>query len=357
MFVLLALVFVGLTVFHSLDTGYAADEDWAVHGALFRKAQARLPMLAFQNIVQYASDNIWLDGWIRLFGPSEAVTRWFSVLCLPMGLACLYRLGRDLWNERTALAAVVLLGGLAAFQHFGARALPYAPSLLVVVGLYLAFWRWVRCPSRRRVVLYGLFAGLLIYTYPFGVWLIAAQAAALPVLARWPRQRYVQAAILFGLTGLFGLVRLQAAYHPLSVDSYWHALDVTEAVIEVQSPEFGQVALLLGLAAAAGMVVTPLPGPVRCLFFGAVALLVVIAIGLGGALQRVFPLLPLLALLAAYTLSTLRWPVRGALLALYLFPTVFIDRTPVTGTTYQDVAAVLQADAGSKTVIAAPYLW
>lgn len=357
-FGVVALAVVGLPLLREGSRMFAPEEDWAVSWSLYQQVQAGLPSLIVQNLVRYASDNILFDLWLRQFDPSEALAlRYFSALCLMIGLACLFRLASDFWNRRTALLAVALLGILSVFQFYGTQTLPYSASLMAATGLHLTFWRWRRCPSSwRRAGLYALLAFLLINTYPFAVSLIAVQAVVFVLLAGWPCERTLPV-FIFGITGLVAVVRVLAASVPIVMDTYWRALDELALALPILPLQFVQGMLLLGLAVAAGMMVSPASRPVRYLLVVTVVLAVSMFAGRGGWLRLFFPLLPLLVLLAAYTLSLLRWPVRLAVLAVYLLPVSLTSLTSPTGVTYQETVDLLLADAGSKTVIAAPYLW
>jgi uncharacterized membrane protein len=136
---------------------------------------ARLSAQSFSEIVEQRAQNnhpplYWLlaSVWGKTFGFDEIGLRSFSILCLGMVLALLYKLSRLLFNARVAWMAGLLLVASPYVLTYGHNARYYALaaalSLLAVLAAYLYFKEhrlWT-------LVIYSLSAVGLIYTIYMG---------------------------------------------------------------------------------------------------------------------------------------------------------------------------------------------
>ena len=113
-----------------------------------------------------------LRGWTHL-GDSVAMIRGFSVLCSVATIPALYLLGRRLFGEWTARAAVILFTINAYSVRYAQEARSYSlVVLLVTIATYFfaraleeeRCWRW-----------YTLFSVLAIYAHFFAVLVVVAQ--------------------------------------------------------------------------------------------------------------------------------------------------------------------------------------
>jgi uncharacterized membrane protein len=199
-FALLVVVLVALQSWHFSGANYRDDEIRTTHAGM---------TMTIPEVITWMSVDIhpplWrvsATTWVGLFGPDEPITRWLSSLYTALALAFLFRLALDLFDGQTALLAVFVLGTHALFMFYSHELRPYAALILWTNALHLAFVRWLRRPSFRYALLYVLFGTAALYTHFFALYVIAAQAVALVVLARWKPGVYVRAAGLFALAGL-----------------------------------------------------------------------------------------------------------------------------------------------------------
>ncbi len=105
-----------------------------------------------------------LDGWMRLAGSSPLAVRLLSVLAGLLTLALLYRLSRRLFDQRLALAAL-LIAALAPFHvQYSQEARMYSLLALWLLGATLCFVQARRTGGYRGWLLGGLLAGLAMHT-------------------------------------------------------------------------------------------------------------------------------------------------------------------------------------------------
>ncbi|MFO0891480.1 MAG: glycosyltransferase family 39 protein [Isosphaeraceae bacterium] len=118
-----------------------------------------------------------LQGWIRLFGPSEASARSLSVLC---GVAAVYivsRIGEATFDRSTGLWAAWLAAISPLLVYYSREARMYA----LLVLLTCLCWALLSAPSplsgrggKARLCVYTLGLTALLYTHPLGLLMAGA---------------------------------------------------------------------------------------------------------------------------------------------------------------------------------------
>ena len=113
-----------------------------------------------------------------LFGLSEFVLRFLPAV---FGIACVfagYHLGRRLFDETAGLLAALLLAVNPFLIHYSQDARPYTLFLLGALGSLYFVLQLAARGYWRDVAGYALATGVALYSHPFGVFLLPAQAAA-----------------------------------------------------------------------------------------------------------------------------------------------------------------------------------
>jgi len=133
-----------------------------------------------------------LHGWIRLFGgaPAPLVLRTFSVLLGALAVPALFVLGHTLFPRRPLVAwlAALLLALSPMHLFYSQEVRMYALALLLGVLATTCFVASLgRRPVRTSLVLYWLFATLLLYSLYYGALLLLAHAISLGYLL-WRRR-------------------------------------------------------------------------------------------------------------------------------------------------------------------------
>lgn len=207
------------------------------------------------QVIWFREGNMWLYYallyvWQGL-GHSEAVIRSLSVLLGVATLPVAFQLIKQLFNERVARLATVLLA-VNVFLVFNAQnARAYTLVLLMTTVASYAFVRYVMHDGRRWLVLAAAANVLAVYSHLYGAFVVAAQFVALAML--WRRVRWREVLVAFGITGLLVLPLFVApSFHAQPID--WipsPTLKTLAGTFVVLSDDFVPVAAVYALLLAA----------------------------------------------------------------------------------------------------------
>jgi uncharacterized membrane protein len=121
-----------------------------------------------------------LQGWMHIWGGSEAAMRSFSALASVLCVPVIYLLGRELAGKRQGLLASLLFAVSPVSLYFAQEARVYA---LFMLATSLALWSTARFlrdgHSVNPLALYGLFATVSVYLHGTGVLFVGACAIAI----------------------------------------------------------------------------------------------------------------------------------------------------------------------------------
>jgi hypothetical protein len=142
-----------------------------------------------------------LDGWMRLFGDSEAGARSLSALIGTATIPLAYVIGRRLATARVGLVAAALVAFNPLLVWFSQEARPYA-LLVLLSGLSLLFFvEALERPARRPLIGWAVASGLALATHYFAGLVILPEAAWLLWRVR-PRRPAVLAVAGFAIVPL-----------------------------------------------------------------------------------------------------------------------------------------------------------
>ncbi len=119
-----------------------------------------------------------LGDWMTVFGESPTGVRLFSVILSLATLYFLYRLTRQLFDEKTALIAALIAAIAPFYVQYSQEARMYALLSFFLVG---ATWLYVsasRSGKVREWVLFSILAGLSMYTQQLAAFYLLAIALA-----------------------------------------------------------------------------------------------------------------------------------------------------------------------------------
>ena len=126
--------------------------------------------------VYYLMLHMWLQ-----FGTGDAHVRVLSVIPAVLAVACIFILGRQLFGTRSGAIAAFALALNPFFIAYAQEARGYSLLLLASIVSTLFFVRLVqRAGSNVDLLSYVAASVLMMYTHLFGIFVLAAQAAALP---------------------------------------------------------------------------------------------------------------------------------------------------------------------------------
>ena len=256
----LILISVTIPTFRFRDRNYHSDEVNTVHAGVMLDVVETAQWMA-EGGIHPAGWRILGVYWVKLVGVTEGATRWLSALCAMLALALVYRLGADLFDQRTGLYALFLLGTVpfALFYMYELR--PYPVLALVTAGLLLSLLRWVHRPRFSYALLFVLFGVAALQTHYFAAYILAGLALTFLVLVRWERGRYLRAFGLFAAIALSFTVWLPPIIHGFlyrgprgyTLPTNWDTLALVHDELQIAPPALGQLLLLVALLLLVGL--------------------------------------------------------------------------------------------------------
>lgn len=240
-----ALLALALTSYRLAQSGLTFDEAaTATYAALdVHELLAALQRSDAFFGTYYAVMHLWMH-----IGTSEAVLRWFSVVCAVLAVVAVGMLARRLAGTGTGIVAGVFAAASPLLFDVARQARPYALLVFVAALSSLAFLRAVERPTRRRWAAYAglgiagcyihLFLACLIVAH--GAWALAFGRRALRTGLVW-----ALAAIAAATIPLLAVLRHYPVVNGYIARPTWHAL------LDTLDWFAGSRALLLTVIAAA----------------------------------------------------------------------------------------------------------
>jgi mannosyltransferase len=142
-----------------------------------------------------------LDGWMRLFGGSEAAVRSLSALIGTATILLAYEIGRRLATPRVGIVLAALVAFNPLLVWFSQEARPYALLVLLSGASFLLFAQALERPTGRRLAGWAVVSGLAFATHYFAGLLILPEALWLLHKVR-PRKRPLMAIAGFAVVPL-----------------------------------------------------------------------------------------------------------------------------------------------------------
>lgn len=115
----------------------------------------------------------------KLFGYTPLVLRTFSAVIGVLGVGAIYFLGKEIHNRKAGLLAAALTSVNSFHIYFSQEGRPYALLFLLTVCSFYFLFRFIKSPSLKSSLLYGFFAGLILYGHFFALFTLVAQAIIL----------------------------------------------------------------------------------------------------------------------------------------------------------------------------------
>jgi mannosyltransferase len=160
-------------------------DEWLTLG---RVQQQLIPMVRSLPTVGEATPPLYFVAvwfWSKLFGSSEAGLRTLSALLGTATVPVVYLAGATLArSKRIGLVAAALVALNPLLIWYSREARSYALLVFLAVLSFFLFARALECPSRRRLLAWGMVSGLALTAHYFAIFLIAPEAAWLLAAAR-----------------------------------------------------------------------------------------------------------------------------------------------------------------------------
>ncbi len=138
-----------------------------------------------------------LNGWVRVFGDSEASMRTPSAICSILAIWLTYLIGRQLLRHSVALLAAGCMA-VSSFQVFYAQqARSYGLMLVFSLASMYFFVRLIRERNPGVVAGYLVCTAATLYAHVYGIFFLMAQC--LVVLTLWVRREKTELTIVRGV--------------------------------------------------------------------------------------------------------------------------------------------------------------
>ena len=169
------------------------------------------PTQIIDSIIEYSPDHVPLfyllsAAWAQLAGWSQYALRLFSVLAGVLMIAWLYRLGTDMFNRRTGLAAALLMGTSAYMILYFHDFRMYTLLLLFAAMHSWLYWRLAHgCRATRLTwCLFVASAAALVYTHVFAL-IVFAQLGIYHLILISKQRRWLNLTFAWGIGALLFL--------------------------------------------------------------------------------------------------------------------------------------------------------
>lgn len=152
--------------------------------------------------------------WVGLFGSGEFVARFPSIIFGTASILFIYKIAKLLFNKNVGMLSAFIFS-ISPFQIYYSRELRnYSLFLLLALFSMLVFIKILNKGKSILYFLYVLISILLVYTHPFGLYIILSQAAYLLIIYKKTRldSRWLIAQAILILFSLFFLFWLNGRF-------------------------------------------------------------------------------------------------------------------------------------------------
>lgn len=186
MWVVVMVAIVALQTSRFASQNYSGDELNTVYAAQTRSTYDTIVWLSGTATTTHPPGwRVAAVGWVKTFGETEPLTRWFGVMFTLLGMAMVARLAQDLFDLPTALLGLLFVGFSPFFLWHTHEFRPYAAVFMTTAGLLLFFGRWLHHPTFRYALLYVLMGIIGMQAHFFVAYVVMAQALYMVIGVRW----------------------------------------------------------------------------------------------------------------------------------------------------------------------------
>jgi len=186
----------------------------------------------------------------EIFGYTTGVGRAFSAVIGVVGVYAIYLLGKELFGKRGGLIAAALLSVNFFHISYSQEIRPYG---MLFVFTVLAFYRlaiFIRKPTLRNAIYYGIFAGLILNSHFFGfITLFSQYLLLLFFLILCPKENRLKFFLNAFVAGLVTLAFVYPIYDLLTrvndISSFWLQKPGPEAFTNMFKEFFGNSEMVL----------------------------------------------------------------------------------------------------------------
>ena len=111
----------------------------------------------------------------KIFGYYTIVARLYSAIIAIVSIYAIYLLGKEMFNKKIGLIASIILCVNPFHLYYSQEARPYIFLFLFTTLSFYYLIKFIKLPSRKGAVLYGVISALMIYSHFFGLFVLCAQ--------------------------------------------------------------------------------------------------------------------------------------------------------------------------------------
>ena len=188
----------------------------------------------------------------RIFGYTTLVLRLFSAFMGIAGVWTVYLLSKELFNKKVGLYASLILCLNYFHIFYSQEGRPYTFLVLFTILSFYNLVRFIKSPSYKLAVYYGIFSCLMLYGHPFGLFALLAQCVIalyyFLLLHRTKRLLFFkQACVSFFVLILLYIPAIPLLASASKIDSFWIQLPDLNVFSTILKDFFGNSELLLAL--------------------------------------------------------------------------------------------------------------
>lgn len=188
----------------------------------------------------------------KIFGHSVVVLRSFSAVIGIFGIYSSFLLGREIFNKKVGLVMALLVCTNSFHLYYSQDGRPY---VLLFLFTTLAFYRMVKFlkdPTRKNALIYGVFAALMICSHFFGLFGLFAQYVILLVFilisVKEVRKNIFINSLLSGiLTAILFLPALKLFIQTATIKQFWIEVPKPDAYTQIFHDFFNSSEILIGI--------------------------------------------------------------------------------------------------------------
>lgn len=186
----------------------------------------------------------------KVFGYTTFVARGFSAILGITGLFSIYFLGKELFSKRVGFYAVILLSFNYFHLYYSQDARMYAMMFLTATVSFIYLIRFIRLPSYKSAILFGLCSTLMIYSHFFALFVLVSQYLILLFFVIKPykvkgTQFFTYCLISGTLTLLLYLPSYGLILKTTEMTSIWIQMPSLDVYTQIFKDFFGQSELVL----------------------------------------------------------------------------------------------------------------
>ena len=162
----------------------------------------------------------------EIFGFSTLVARILSAIIGVLGVYAIYLLGRAVYSKKAGLTAAFLLSVNIFHIYYSQDMRPYGMLFLFTVLSFYRLVLFLKNPSVKNAIYYGIFTGLILHAHFFGLITIFSQCVLLLyfliISGKENKGRFLKLSVLGGITALVVFIPVIKPFIRVSgISSFW----------------------------------------------------------------------------------------------------------------------------------------